>query len=71
MRENTIGVIQLVKELSTKPEGSAINIGILTLVNNTIKKILEEMKTKTTFSSDNCCNCNLKIRHLESEPNLN
>jgi signal transduction histidine kinase len=35
------------------------------------------MKTKTTlseestFSSDDCCNSKLEIRHLESEPNLN
>ena len=43
-----------------------------TPINNTIGKILE-MKTKTNLSeeSDNCCNSNLKLRHLESEPNLN
>src|ERR1700739_3738003 len=46
IRENRI---QLVKELSTKPEGSPINVRILTPINNTIKKILEEMKTKTTY----------------------
>ena len=77
MREYRIGVIQLLEELSNKPEGKAINIRILAPINNTIKKILEGMKTKTnlskesTFSSDDCCNSNLKIRHLESEPNLN
>jgi sugar-specific transcriptional regulator TrmB len=82
MRENRIGVIQLFKELSTKPEGSAINIRILTPINNTIKKILEDINTKTSLSeesilssdnltSDNYSNSNLKTRHLESEPNLN
>jgi len=38
MRKNRIGVIQLVKELSTKPEGRAISIRILSPINNTIKK---------------------------------
>ncbi|HYA81858.1 MAG TPA: HAMP domain-containing sensor histidine kinase, partial [Candidatus Bathyarchaeia archaeon] len=77
MRENRIGVIRLIEELSTQPQTRAINIRILTPVNDTIKKILEEMKTKTTlseestFSSDSYYNSNLKIRHLESEPNLN
>ncbi|HYA84381.1 MAG TPA: ATP-binding protein, partial [Candidatus Bathyarchaeia archaeon] len=78
MREYRIGVIQLFEELSTKPEGRAINIRILTPINNKIKKILEEMKTKTTilsevstFSSSNYYASNLKICHLESQPNLN
>ena len=73
MRENRIGVIQLLEELSTQPEGRPINVRILTPINNTIKKILEEMKTKTTLSqaSDSYYNSNLKLRHLESEPNLN
>jgi two-component system, OmpR family, sensor histidine kinase VicK len=77
MRENRIGVIRLIKELSTQPQARAINIRILTPVNDTIKKILEEMKTKTALSeesilsSDSYYNSNLKIRHLESEPNLN
>jgi signal transduction histidine kinase len=72
MREYRIGVIKLLNEQSTQPEGSAINIRILTPINNTIKKILEEMKTKTTLSeeSDDYYN-SLKLRHLESEPNLN
>jgi two-component system sensor histidine kinase VicK len=77
MREYGIGVIQLLEELSSQDEGRAINIRILTPINNTIKKILEYIKTRTTlseestFSSDNHYNPNLKIRHLESEPNLN
>ena len=73
VREYRIGVIQLLDELSTQPEGRAINIRILTPINNIIKKIIEEMKTKTTLSdeSDSYYNTNLKIRHLESEPNLN
>jgi two-component system, OmpR family, sensor histidine kinase VicK len=77
MRENRIGVIRLIKELSTQPQARAINIRILTPVNDTIKKILEEMKTKTALSeesilsSDSYYNSNLKIRHLESEPNPN
>jgi two-component system, OmpR family, sensor histidine kinase VicK len=65
MREYRIGIIQLLEELSTdRQTGRPINVRILTPTNNTIKKILEEMKTKTTLS-------NLKIRHLESKPNLN
>jgi two-component system, OmpR family, sensor histidine kinase VicK len=75
MRENRIGVIQLFKELSTKPEARAINIRILTPINNTIKKILEDMNTVTDLSveSDNYYydSINLKIRQLESEANLN
>jgi two-component system, OmpR family, sensor histidine kinase VicK len=77
MREYRIGVIRLIKELSTQPQARAINIRILTPVNDTIKKILEDMNTKTTlseestFSSDSYYNSNLKMRHLESEPNLN
>ena len=79
MRENRIGVIRLIKELSTQPQAKAINIRILTPVNDTIKKILEEIKIKTktalseesVLSSDSCYSSNLKIRHLESEPNLN
>jgi signal transduction histidine kinase len=73
MREYRIGVIQLLEELSTQPEGRTINIRILTPINNTIEKILEEMKTKTNLSEepDDYYNSNLKIRHLESEPNLN
>ncbi|HYV52376.1 MAG TPA: hypothetical protein VE971_03695, partial [Candidatus Eisenbacteria bacterium] len=39
MRENRIGVIRLIKELSTQPQAKAINIRILTPVNDTIKKI--------------------------------
>jgi len=60
VREYRIGIIQLLEELSTHPKGRAINIRILAPINTTIK----EMKTKTTLS-------NLKIRHLESVPNLN
>jgi signal transduction histidine kinase len=73
MREYRIGIIQLLEELSTQPEGRLKNIRILTPINNTIKKILEEMKTKATLSeeSDDYYNSNLKLRHLESEPNLN
>jgi two-component system, OmpR family, sensor histidine kinase VicK len=73
MREYRIGVIRLIKELSTQPQARAINIRILTPVNDTIKKILEEMKIRTTLSegSDSYYNSKLKIRHLESEPNLN
>ncbi len=65
MREYRIGVIHLIEELLTdRQTGIPINVRILTPTNNTIKKTLEGMKTKTTLS-------NLKIRHLESEPNLN
>jgi two-component system sensor histidine kinase VicK len=77
MREYRIGVIRLIKELSTQPQRRAINIRVLTPVNDTIIKILEDMNTKitlseeSTLSSDSYCNSNLKIRHLESEPNLN
>jgi two-component system, OmpR family, sensor histidine kinase VicK len=82
MRENRIGVIQLFKELSSEPEGRAINIRILTPIDNTIKKILEDINTRTSLSeesilssdnlaSDRYYNSNLKTRHLESEPNLN
>ena len=73
MREYRIGVIQLLEELSTQSEGRLKNIRILTPINNTIKKILEEMKTKTNLSEelDDYYNSNLKLRHLESEPNLN
>ena len=75
MRENRIGIIQLVKELSTKPEGRAINIRIVTPMNDTIKKILEEMKTKTTLSEESFYpdhyNSNLKIRYLESQSEFN
>ncbi|MGA9152440.1 MAG: HAMP domain-containing sensor histidine kinase, partial [Candidatus Nitrosopolaris sp.] len=73
MREYRIGVIQLLEELSTQPDGRPINIRILTPINNTIKKILEEMKPKATLSeeSDDYFNSNPKLRHLESEPNLN
>jgi two-component system, OmpR family, sensor histidine kinase VicK len=73
MREYRIGIIQLLEELSTQPEGRLKSIMILTPINNTIKKILEEMKTKATLSeeSDDYYNSNLKLRHLESEPNLN
>ena len=73
MREYRIGAIHLIEELSTQPEARAINIRILTPINNTVKKIIEEMKTKTTLSneSDGYYTSNLKIRHLESEPNLN
>ena len=73
MREYRIGAIHLIEELSTQPEARAINIRILTPINNTVKKIIEEMKTKTALSdeSDGYYNSNVKIRHLESEPNLN
>jgi two-component system sensor histidine kinase VicK len=85
MREHRIGVIQLLKELSTTPEG-AINTRILTPTNNTIDKIIEEMKMSTAaisktnlskeekivpLSSDNSTNSHLKIRHLESQPEFN
>jgi len=98
MREHRIGVIQLLKELSTtletsisegnqekKEERRAINIRILTPVNDAIDKIIEEMKITTTisttsvtkeesifpFSSDKDNNPNLQIRHLESQPEFN
>jgi nitrogen-specific signal transduction histidine kinase/sugar-specific transcriptional regulator TrmB len=73
MREYRIGVIQVLEELSTQPEGRPINIRILTPTDNKIKKILEEVKTKTNLSEepDDYYNSNLKLRHLESEPNLN
>jgi signal transduction histidine kinase len=72
MRENRIGVIQLIEELSTHPKGRTINIRILTPINNTIQKILDEMTIRTlSQGSDSYYNSNLKIRHLESEPNLN
>ena len=73
MREYRIGAIHLIEELSTQSEARAINIRILTPINNTVRKIIEEMKTKTTLSdeSDGYYNSNVKIRHLESEPNLN
>ncbi|HET7389698.1 MAG TPA: hypothetical protein VFJ51_02660 [Nitrososphaeraceae archaeon] len=35
IREYRIGVIQLLEELSTQPEGRPINIRILTPINNT------------------------------------
>jgi len=71
MREYRIGVIQSLKELSTKPEGTVINIRILTPIDNTIKEILEEINIKTNLYEESNDNYNLKIRHLESEPNLN
>jgi len=76
IREYRIGVIQLLEELSTHPIGRAVNIRILTPIDTTIKKILEEMKTKIilseeTFPSDNYYTSNLKICRLESKPNLN
>jgi hypothetical protein len=72
MREYRIGAIQLLEELSTdRQTGRAINVRILTPINITIEKILEEMKIKTNLSEDNYYRNNLKIRHLESEPNLN
>jgi hypothetical protein len=53
MREYRIGVIQLFKELSTKPEGRTIDIRILTPINNAIEKIfVEEMKTTTSLSEE-------------------
>ncbi|MGA9153118.1 MAG: hypothetical protein WBZ36_21280, partial [Candidatus Nitrosopolaris sp.] len=70
MREYRIGVIQLL-ELSTQPEGRLKNIRILTPINNTIKKILEEMKTKALSEESDDYYNSLKLRHLESEPNLN
>jgi signal transduction histidine kinase len=63
MREHRIGVIQLLKELSTtletsisegnqeKKERRAINIRILTPTNDAIDKIIEEMKITTTIST--------------------
>ena len=98
MREHRIGVIQLLKELSTtletsisegnqekKEERRAINIRILTPVNDAIDKIIEEMKITTTisttsvtkeesifpFSSDKDNNPNLQMRHLESQTEFN
>jgi two-component system, OmpR family, sensor histidine kinase VicK len=88
MREHRIGVIQLLKELSTtletsisegnqekKEERRAINIRILTPTNDAIDKIIEEMKiTKEEsipFSSDKDNSPNLRIRHLESQPEFN
>jgi two-component system, OmpR family, sensor histidine kinase VicK len=73
MREYRIGAIHLFKELSTNSEGRAINIRILTPIDNAIKEILEKMNIKTNLSeeSDNNYNSNLKIRHLESVPNHN
>src|SRR5207245_423298 len=68
-----------------KEERRAINIRILTPVNDAIDKIIEEMKITTTisttsvtkeesifpFSSDKDNNPNLQIRHLESQPEFN
>jgi hypothetical protein len=75
MREYRMGVIQLLEELSTHPEGRTINIRILTPINSTIKKILEEMKTKTAALSEDSdnyyYNSNLKIRYLESQSEFN
>ncbi len=73
MREYRIGAIHLFKELSTNSEGKAINIRILTPIDNVIKEILEQMNIKTNLSEelDNNYNSNLKIRHLESVPNHN
>jgi len=97
-REHRIGIIQLLKELSTtletsisegnqekKEERRAINIRILTPVNDAIDKIIEEMKITTTisttsvtkeesifpFSSDKDNNPNLQMRHLESQTEFN
>jgi hypothetical protein len=39
MREYGISLIQLLEELSTHPEGRALNIRLLTPINNTIKKL--------------------------------
>ena len=63
-REHRIGIIQLLKELSTtletsisegnqekKDERRAINIRILTPTNDAIDKIIEEMKITTTIST--------------------
>ena len=66
-------------------ERRAINIRILTPTNDAIDKIIEEMKKTATisttsiskeesifpFSSDNDNNPNLKIRHLEAQPEFN
>jgi len=76
MREYRIGVIQLLEQLSTdRQTGRAldVNVRILTPINSTIEKILEEMKTKTNLSEDSYdnYNSNIKLRYLESEPNLN
>jgi two-component system, OmpR family, sensor histidine kinase VicK len=73
MREYRIGVIQLLDELSTQPEGRLMNIKILTPTNNTIEKILDKIRTKATLyeESNDYYNPNPKIRHLESEKNLN
>jgi hypothetical protein len=55
MREYRIGVIKLLEELSTERQtGRPINVMILTPINNSIEKILEEMKTKTNISVPNC-----------------
>ncbi|MGB8934870.1 MAG: hypothetical protein WCC17_07175 [Candidatus Nitrosopolaris sp.] len=40
MREYRIGVIQLLEELSTQPEGRPIDIKILTPINNTIENLM-------------------------------
>jgi len=73
MREYRIGVTQLLEELSTQHEGRPVKLRILTPINNTIRKILVGMKTKTSLSdtSDSYYNSNIKILHLESESNLN
>jgi sugar-specific transcriptional regulator TrmB len=74
MREYRIGAIQLLAELSTdRPTGRPVNVRILTPINNRIEEILEETKIQTNLSEESGDNydSNLKLRHLESEPNLN
>jgi len=74
LREHKIGVMHLLKELSTTHEGRrAVNIRILMPTNNTIEKIIKGMKeptsvSKVPFSSDTT---SLNIRHLESQPEYN
>jgi signal transduction histidine kinase len=77
MREHKIGVMHLLKEISTTHEEvRTVNIRILTPTNNTIEKIIKEMESPTSvskeecivhFSSDNYHKPSLKIRHLESQ----
>ena len=77
LREHKIGVMHLLKGLSTTHEGRrAVNIRILMPTNNTIEKIIKGMKeptsvSKVPFSSDNYDTTSLNIRHLESQPEYN
>jgi phosphatidylserine/phosphatidylglycerophosphate/cardiolipin synthase-like enzyme len=76
LREHKIGVMHLLKELSTHEGRRAVNIRILMPTNNTIEKIIKGMKeptsvSKVPFSSDNYDTTSLNIRHLESQPDYN